>query len=137
MLGRESSLVEYLHLAGTSATRNCPVIQRTRGGGWIDPAPDGTWNANLFQFYLRVITKLYDGLKVPFALDEGQYRSSEGPVHEAVREALVNALVHADLLGKTGIRIIKHRSGFEFVNPGLLPDHASAGLAAAGQKRAA
>jgi len=119
MLGREASLVEYLpgwHVSYKELPSD-PTDKRR----WVDHlAPDGTWNANLFQFYLRVITKLYDGLKVPFVLDEGQFRSSEGPVHEAVREALVNALVHADLLGNTGIRIIKHLNGFEFVNPGLL-----------------
>lgn len=119
MLGRETSLVEHLpnwHVSYKELPSD-PADRRR----WVDHlAPDGTWNANLFQFYLRVITKLYDGLKVPFALEEGQFRTSEGPVHEAVREALVNALVHADLLGNTGIRVIKQRSGFEFVNPGLL-----------------
>lgn len=119
MLGRETSLVEHLpgwHVSYKELPSDPADMRR-----WVDHlAPDGTWNANLFQFYLRVITKLYDGLKVPFALEEGQFRSSEGPVHEAVREALVNALVHADLLGNTGIRISKQRSGFAFVNPGLL-----------------
>ncbi|MFN9622509.1 MAG: RNA-binding domain-containing protein [Cyanobacteriota bacterium] len=119
MLGRETSLVE--HLPGWHVSYKELPSDPTDKRRWVDHlAPDGTWNANLFQFYLRVITKLYDGLKVPFALEEGQFRSSEGPVHEAVREALVNALVHADLLGNTGIRIIKQRSGFAFVNPGLL-----------------
>jgi predicted HTH transcriptional regulator len=119
MLGRETSLVE--HLPGWHVSYKELPSDPTDKRRWVDHlAPDGTWNANLFQFYLRVITKLYDGLKVPFALEEGQFRTSEGPVHEAVREALVNALVHADLLGNTGIRIIKQRSGFEFVNPGLL-----------------
>lgn len=41
-------------------------------------------------------------------------------MHLAIREALVNALVHADLQGNSGIRVIKQRSGFDFINPGLL-----------------
>ena len=78
------------------------------------------WNANVFEFYLRVIVKLHDGLKVPFEMTQGQFRVDETPVHDAVREALVNALVHADYQGTTGVRVVKRRAGFELVDPGLL-----------------
>ncbi|RDV36232.1 AAA family ATPase [Bradymonadaceae bacterium TMQ3] len=88
---------------------------------WLDRVhPDGTWNANIFAFYLRVIHKLHSDLKIPFEIEQGQFRKDETPVHVAIREALVNTLVHADYRGTTGVRIIKKRSGFEFINPGLL-----------------
>jgi ATP-dependent DNA helicase RecG len=88
---------------------------------WVDRLhPDGTWNANLFQFYLRAILKLHDGLKVPFALEAGQFRVDETPVHAALREALVNTLIHADYQGTTGVRVIRTRTSFEFIDPGLL-----------------
>ncbi len=88
---------------------------------WLDRVhPDGMWNANLFEFYRRVIVKLHDGLKVPFRIEQGQYRKDETPVHDAIREALVNTIAHADYQGTTGVKVRKKRSGFEFINPGLL-----------------
>ena len=51
--------------------------------------PDGSWSGNLFEFFRRVYRKLTADLKVPFALKEGQ-RQDDTPVHEALREALVN-----------------------------------------------
>jgi len=56
--------------------------------------PDGTWNANLLQFYWQVYPRLVDGLQIPFAV-EGGVRKGETPVHEALREALINSLIHA------------------------------------------
>ena len=85
---------------------------------WIDRlVPDGTWSGNLFDFYRRVYRKLTADLKVPFALKDGQ-RREDTPVHEAIREALVNALVHADYSGRVSILIVKRPDLFGFRNPG-------------------
>ena len=119
MLGEEASLREVLPYWRLSFKELPDDPGDTRR--WLDRVhPDGTWNANVFEFYLRAIVKLHDGLKVPFQLEQGQYRKDETPVHQALREALVNTLVHADYQGTTGIRVTKRRSGFEFINPGLL-----------------
>lgn len=54
---------------------------------WSDRVhPDGTWEANLFQFYGRVWPKVAHALPVPFQL-EGDTRKDETPAHEALREA--------------------------------------------------
>jgi predicted HTH transcriptional regulator len=67
---------------------------------WIDRLTlDGRWSGNLFDFYRRVIKKLASDLKVPFTL-EGDLRRDDTPVHQALREALVNILVHADYTGR-------------------------------------
>jgi ATP-dependent DNA helicase RecG len=88
---------------------------------WTDRLTmDGTWNANLFQFYLRVIQRLSADLKMPFQLDAELFRKGETEVHEAIREALVNALIHADYQGTGGVVIIKYQDKFEFSNPGTL-----------------
>lgn len=117
MLGREASIRDYFphfHLS----YREVDESASTR---WTDRVhPDGTWNANLFQFYLRAIRKLHAGLKVPFALDPDLFRVDETPVHEALREVLVNALVHADYAGRSGVRILSRSGGFETRNPGGL-----------------
>lgn len=91
------------------------------GARWTDRlSADGTWNANVFEFYGRVIGKLHEGLKVPFALDAAQFRRDDTPAHAAIREALVNTLVHADYEGGGGIRIVREPAGYELTNPGLL-----------------
>jgi ATP-dependent DNA helicase RecG len=87
---------------------------------WIDRlVPDGTWTGNLFEFYRRVYRKLIVDLKVPFALKDGQ-RQEDTPVHVALREALVNTLVHADYTGRVSVLVVKRPDMFGFRNPGGL-----------------
>ncbi|MFE8031787.1 hypothetical protein [Thiohalocapsa marina] len=88
---------------------------------WTDRlTPDGTWAGNLYQFYLRVIQRLSADLKPPFQLDRDLFRKGETVVHEAIREALVNALIHADYQGRGGVVVEKYRDRLEFSNPGSL-----------------
>lgn len=88
---------------------------------WTDRITiDGTWVANLFQFYQRVIQRLTADLKIPFHLEPNLFRKDETIVHEAIREALVNALIHADYRGQGGIVVEKYRDRFELSNPGTL-----------------
>lgn len=88
---------------------------------WTDRLTmDGTWPANLFQFFSRVVRKLALDLKLPFQLEDDLLRQGETIVHEAIREALVNALIHADYRGQGGIIVEKHREQFEISNPGTL-----------------
>ncbi len=87
---------------------------------WVDRlVPDGTWTGNLFEFYRRVYRKLTSDLKVPFALKDGQ-RQDDTPVHEALREALANTLVHADYAGRVSVLVVKRPDMFGFRNPGGL-----------------
>ncbi|OAT75198.1 hypothetical protein A9B99_16945 [Mangrovibacter phragmitis] len=73
----------------------------------------------MFDFYRKVYQKLVADLKVPFTLEEGQ-RRTDTPVHIALREALVNTLVHADFTGRVSILIVKRPDMFGFRNPGLM-----------------
>lgn len=85
---------------------------------WIDRlVPDGSWSGNLFDFYQKVIRKLTADLKVPFKL-EGDQRQDDTLVHKALREALVNSLVHADYTGRASILVVKRPDMFGFRNPG-------------------
>jgi predicted HTH transcriptional regulator len=87
---------------------------------WIDRVTlDGKWSGNLFDFYTKVIKKLTADLKVPFKL-EGDKRQDRTPIHDALREAFVNTLVHADYSGKASVLIVKRPDMFGFRNPGLM-----------------
>ncbi|OOE65796.1 RNA-binding domain-containing protein [Salinivibrio kushneri] len=87
---------------------------------WIDRVcPDGTWSGNLFDFYRKVYQKLTAELKVPFTLEQGQ-RKADTPVHTALREALVNCIVHADFTERVSILVVKRPDMFGFRNPGLM-----------------
>ncbi len=89
-------------------------------GRWVDRlTTDGTWSGNLYDFYQRVIQRLYRDLKVPFRL-KGDTRIDDTPVHEALREALVNALIHADYTGRVSILVVKRPDMFGFRNPGTM-----------------
>ncbi|MDY0305600.1 MAG: putative DNA binding domain-containing protein [Desulfovibrionaceae bacterium] len=88
------------------------------GTRWLDRVTtDGSWPGNLFEFYRLVMPRLTADLKVPFRL-QGDRRSDETPVHEALREALVNALIHADYTGRVSVLATKRPDGFAFRNPG-------------------
>ncbi|RLA83786.1 MAG: AAA family ATPase [Epsilonproteobacteria bacterium] len=88
---------------------------------WIDRVTtDGNWSGNLFEFTQKVYRKITADLKIPFKLKDSFQRVDETHIHEAVREALINTLIHANYQGRLGILIVKHPKGFSFRNPGLL-----------------
>lgn len=87
---------------------------------WIDRLiPDGSWSGNVYDFFRKVYQKLTVDLKVPFQLHDGQ-RIEDTPVHEALREALANTLIHADFTGRVSLLVVKRPDMFGFRNPGLM-----------------
>lgn len=118
MFGREEILHEALpqyHVDYREKLSDNPELR------WTDRLTlDGTWSGNLFQFYIRVVQKLAIDLKLPFQLDNDLFRKGESVVHIAIREALVNSIIHADYQGQGGIVIEKYQDRFEFSNPGAL-----------------
>ena len=87
---------------------------------WVNRiCPDGNWESNLFQFYSRVLPILQNFLPKPFQL-EGNQRRTETPAHVAVREALANALIHADYTENASLNIYKYPNRMVFSNPGIM-----------------
>ncbi|EJO5347715.1 putative DNA binding domain-containing protein [Clostridium botulinum] len=80
---------------------------------------DGTWSGNIFDFYFKIINKITDNLNVPFRTING-IRQEDTRVHEAVREAVANSLIHADYRLPRGIVIEKGKTYFKVSNPGNL-----------------
>ncbi len=118
MFGRERSILDafpYYHLDYRECFSSDPD-QR-----WdYRLTLDGRWEPNLFNFYYRVYNRLVNDLDVPFKLDKNATRTGETHVHQGIREALVNTLIHADHLSTKSLVILKYKQSFTFYNPGRL-----------------
>jgi predicted HTH transcriptional regulator len=91
------------------------ILQR-----WSDRVyPDGSWEANLFQFFFKVYTKLSNTLPTPFILDNIT-RVEETSAHIAIREALVNTLVHCSYAEQGNIVILREKDRIIMRNPGRM-----------------
>ena len=87
---------------------------------WVNRiCPDGNWESNLFQFYSRVLPILQNFLPKPFVL-EGNQRKAETSASVSIREALTNALVHADYTVNASLNIYKYPNKMVFANPGTM-----------------
>ena len=87
---------------------------------WSDRIyPDGTWEANLLQFYSRVWPRLAAAVPTPFRLENG-VRRDETPAHVALREALINALIHGDYAAPGGLVVEQRPHEIAIENGGTL-----------------
>ena len=87
---------------------------------WTDRLyPDGTWEANLFQFFYRTYGKLSQLLPTPFML-KGIDRLEETSAHIALREALANCLIHCNYAQQGNILIVGRRNEITMRNPGCM-----------------
>ena len=76
---------------------------------------------NLWEYYFALFDRLRQRLNLPFKLSAEGFAEENYPQLEAIREALVNLLMHTDYFsaGKPRIRIFDER--VEFWNPGSPP----------------
>ncbi|MBQ0030009.1 MAG: putative DNA binding domain-containing protein [Bacteroidales bacterium] len=82
--------------------------------------PDGTWEANLYQFFTRVLPMLQHALPVPFSLDEQQRRNETTTAHTSLREALANSLIHAAYTVRGNVVIDRYFDRIVISNPGTM-----------------
>ncbi len=89
---------------------------------WVDRITiDGTWTPNLLQFFFRVLHRITEPLRRPFKQKPDRVTAEgDSSGHVAVREALANALIHADYAGDCGITIRKFPDRLELSNSGTL-----------------
>lgn len=89
---------------------------------WTDRIyPDGRWSANLYEFYNRVLDKLYEALPKPFRLaEDGKTRLEYTSAHISVREALANTLIHAAYTQNGSITVDRWKKRIELSNPGTM-----------------
>ena len=83
---------------------------------------DGTWGeGNLYNFYFKTQDKLNNGVPTAFVMaSDNITRLSNEKIILALRELLVNSLVHADYRRDERVRIVKDGNKFVFTNPGSL-----------------
>jgi len=105
---------------------------RVPGREWV-PHPDRRFDtvelrAPLFTLLRRVQAAVLDDLPKGFGLDEGQLQRSDKPAIplRALREALVNALMHRSYRAQAPVQVIRYANRLEIRNPGFSlksPDH--------------
>lgn len=119
MFGKESSITDQ-ECAPNYFPDFREILSQDADVRWTDRViPDGTWECNLFQFYLKVWPRLSSSIPKPFQLKDG-IRQDETAAHTALREAFVNALIHADYSATGSIIIEQRAERFSFSNPGTL-----------------
>ena len=80
---------------------------------------DGRWEYNLYNFLVLALRKLLFTLPSEGKL-EGTVRRDGGPLHEAVREAMINCITYCDYLLGGVLRIDRRTDRIVLRNPGTL-----------------
>lgn len=81
---------------------------------------EGDWSGNIYDFFRKVHTRMDDEVAVPFANRRDGYRIDRVDIHDALEEALANALAHANYYGRRGIFVIKKGKVLTISNPGTI-----------------
>lgn len=79
----------------------------------------GDWSGNVYDFYCRVSGRIAQLAKKPYVHD-GEARIDDTPIHKALNEALVNALLHANYYDRRGLVIHRRPQSLTIANPGCL-----------------
>ena len=74
----------------------------------------------MFDFFYKVTNRIDDDVAVPFVNRRDGVRVDRVDVHDALSEAVANALVHTNYYGKRGIVIVKHGKKITISNPGTI-----------------
>lgn len=82
--------------------------------------PDGTWEANLYQFFTRVLPLMQHALPVPFKLDDNLQRVDKTSAHTALREAFANTLIHSVYTTMENVVVDRYHDRIIMSNPGSM-----------------
>ena len=81
---------------------------------------DGSFNGNIFEYYNNVIGRLVAHGDHEFAVNKMKNEVGKDLVVSALKEAVSNAVIHADYYGRQGIVIRKKENLLTISNPGRL-----------------
>ncbi len=116
MFGKEPSInaflprfkLDYTEYPGTDETWSYRLV-----------TGDGLWNGNIFNFFSAVRGRISGGIDRPLKIGSDMRRIADTDVHRAVRECLLNTLIHADYLGSLVVKIERFPREIRFSNSGL------------------
>ena len=102
--------IDYLEIPGTS----------------LDDAPERysfrlDQQQNIFEYYFSIYPRLLQKIDIPFKMTFEGMATEELPHVQALREALVNMLMHSDYFSSSKPRVRVFTDHMEFYNPGGLP----------------
>jgi ATP-dependent DNA helicase RecG len=101
--------IEYLEISGTSY-EDAPTRYNYRLSS----------EKNLFLTFFDIYERLIKKIEIPFSIKQS-VRDDDPPHLQAIREALVNLIIHTDYFSLQNPRIRIFSDRFEFFNPGGLP----------------
>lgn len=117
MFGKGSSIIDRFDNIRMDYIDKSNLVPGSR---WSDRITyDGRWENNLYNFVRIVMPKLVFGIRQPFKL-KGLIRVDDTPVRKAIREAVINMVIHSDYMVNGLLKVVKTDMGFEFSNPGNL-----------------
>lgn len=97
------------------------------GSRWSDRIADDVFypfEVNLFNFFRKVSDKMFALIKAPFVLQDDMTRAPDHGMFDAIREAMVNALAHADYEAQfPQIKVMAHPDKVILENPGSMMIH--------------
>jgi len=101
--------IDYLEIPGTSYTEAKPRYEFRL-----------LEYDNVYEYFYAIWDRLRKKVDIPFAM-KGPFRDEDQPQVKALREALVNLLIHSDYFSPMKPRIRVFSDRIEFFNPGALP----------------
>ncbi len=76
---------------------------------------------NLYHYFFSIMDRLVKKIELPFTLQSNGLATDNQPQLTAIREALVNLLMHSDYFSAMKPRIRVFTDRIEYMNPGRLP----------------
>ena len=116
MFGKEPSInaflprfkLDYIEYPGSEDTWSYRMV-----------TGDGLWNGNIFNFFSTVRSRISGSIDRPLEIGPDMRRIADTDIHRAVRECLLNALIHADYLGSLVVKIERFSREIRLSNSGL------------------
>ncbi|MCQ2071418.1 MAG: winged helix-turn-helix transcriptional regulator, partial [archaeon] len=116
MFGKEEVIYSYFPRFKLDYME-CPL----KNTSWIyrKVTGDGLWVGNVYNFFSTVRARIGSDVDQPLEIDRDMHRIMDTDTHKAIRECLLNCLIHADYPGNLVVKIEKYPKMIVMTNSGL------------------